>query len=341
LKIRAEFMQARQDLGDFRHFLHQAVSRHLPSIYLEGYQELVAVAARHNQLAKAPKAIFTNTLLARSEQFKVWCATFVTQHGTKLFSGQHGGGYLVSRFPNWTEAYEHSVDDGFLAWGSLPTSKLDLPSCVQASRLRFKSNKFGDLLIVLGPATRQQNNFNLGNVHSNSSYYSVLSEFIGSIDARHHKSVVVRPKVASSVNKPARVSIEQVATLIGNQIQIDDCKASLETELMKCRLAVVTYNETTIPTNMIADFPTIALWDPKYVRLNDQAEAVYAQLCRAKILFYSPQAAAKHVNEIWPDIDAWWHSPGVRRARENYCLHYAHEVRFPALTVAGVIADNL
>ncbi|MFM8902160.1 MAG: hypothetical protein ACKOGG_02125 [Actinomycetota bacterium] len=132
-----------------------------------------------------------------------------------------------------------------------------------------------------------------------------------------------------------------MATLIGDQIQIDDCRASLEMELMKCRLAVVTYNETTIPTNMMADFPTIALWDAKYVRLNDQAETVYDQLRRAKVLFHSPQDAATHVNEIWSNVDAWWMSPEVRNARDRYCLHYAHKVRFPALTVASVIADNL
>ncbi|MFM7829425.1 MAG: hypothetical protein ACKO92_06290, partial [Actinomycetota bacterium] len=245
LNLRAEFMGSRRNPGSFQDFLHQAIGRHIPSIYLEGYKELVAVATQHNQLASAPKAIFTNTLLARSEQFKVWCATFAAQHGTKLFSGQHGGGYSVSRFSNWTEAYEQSVDDLFLAWGSVSNSKFDSPSCVQARRFKFRSDSSGKLLIVLGPVTRQQNNFNLGNVHSNSSYYGFLSEFVSLIDARHHRSVIVRPKAASSVNKPARVSIDQVATLIGHQIQIDDCRASLETELMKCRLAVVTYNETT------------------------------------------------------------------------------------------------
>ena len=93
--------------------------------------------------------------------------------------------------------------------------------------------------------------------------------------------------------------------------------------------------------NMMFGFPTIALWDPKYVRLNKQAEAVYHQMFEAKILFHSPQLAAEHITEIWSDIETWWNSPQVRQARENYCTHYAHRARFPALTVASVIADNL
>ncbi|MFZ9370159.1 MAG: transferase, LIC12162 family protein, partial [Ilumatobacteraceae bacterium] len=116
---------------------------------------------------------------------------------------------------------------------------------------------------------------------------------------------------------------------------------SLNQRLAKSRLAVVTYNETTIPTNLMANFPTIALWDPNYVRLNDRAAAVYEELLKAKILFHSPTDAAQHISEIWSDVDSWWNSEIVQTARLNFCEHYAYKVRFPALTVASVIADNL
>ena len=92
---------------------------------------------------------------------------------------------------------------------------------------------------------------------------------------------------------------------------------------------------------MMFGFPTIALWDPKYVRLNIQAEEIYHKMHEAKILFYSPQLAAEHITRIWSDVENWWNSPQVRLARENYCNHYAYKARFPALTVASVIADNL
>ncbi|MGA1240626.1 MAG: transferase, partial [Ilumatobacteraceae bacterium] len=115
----------------------------------------------------------------------------------------------------------------------------------------------------------------------------------------------------------------------------------LERSLSESRLAVVTYNETTIPTNLMANFPTIALWDPKYVRLNDRAAAVYKKLLKAKILFHSSTDAAQHISAIWSDVDSWWNSEIVQTARLNFCEHYAYKVQFPALTVASVIADNL
>jgi len=327
--------------GGFAEFLAKSVSRHLPTVYLEGFKNLTEQTFSENVLSKPPRAIFTNTLLHRSEQFKLWCATFVTQGETKLFSGQHGGGYGLSRFPNWTELNEHAIVDGFLSWGKFKSSSIDLGSCVQANSDKYKPNYSGKLLIVLGPVTRQQNNFNLGNVHCNSNYYESINELLQALDVEKLSSVVVRPKVAHAKGKPARVSVSQIAEIFGNSFKLDFGSESLEYSLSESRLAVVTYNETTIPANLMANFPTIALWDPKHVRLNDRAAAVYDELLKAKILFHSPTDAAHHIATIWSEVDKWWSSKIVQSARLNYCDHYAHKVRFPALTVASVIADNL
>jgi putative transferase (TIGR04331 family) len=327
--------------GDFAEFLGSSISRHLPTVYLEGFGDLCTQTFSENILPKPPRVIFTNTLLHRSEQFKLWSATFVSQGKTKLLSGQHGGGYGVYKYQNWSEIYEHSVVDNFLSWAKGATSSVDLGTCVQADSNSYRPDFKGDLLVVLGPVTRQQNNFNLGNTHCNSSYYTMLKQFLFSLKTDLLPSVVIRPKNASAVSKPARLSTKQISEVLDGFENLDAGKQSLEQSLSSCRLAVVTYNETTIPTNMMNGFPTITLWDPKYVRLNSQAEMVYHQMHEAKILFYSPQLAAEHITQIWSDVEGWWKSAQVRLARENYCNHYAHRVRFPALTVASVIADNL
>jgi len=340
-RLRSQLGFSGDSAGGFVEFLSRSISRHLPTVYLEGFNDLLTQTFSENSLTKPPRAIFTNTLLHRSEQFKLWAATFVTRDATKLFSGQHGGGYRVYRYKNWSEIYEHSVTDNFLSWSAVANLNKDLSACVQANIKHYKPDFLGNLLVVLGPVTRQQNNFNLGNTHCNSSYYPILKHFLMSLSSETSRSVVVRPKNASAVFKPARVSTEQISEVLGGIKNFDAGIQSLEQSLTKCRLAVVTYNETTIPMNMMFGFPTIALWDPKYVRLNKQAEAVYHQMFEAKILFHSPQLAAEHITEIWSDIETWWNSPQVRQARENYCTHYAHRARFPALTVASVIADNL
>jgi putative transferase (TIGR04331 family) len=327
--------------GGFAEFLAKSISRHLPTVYLEGFENLSKQTLSENVLSKPPRAIFTNTLLHRSEQFKLWSATFVAQGKTKLFSGQHGGGYGLSKFPNWSELNEHAIVDAFLGWGKFKISSIDIGACVQADSDDYEPNYSGKLLIVLGPVTRQQNNFNLGNVHCNSSYYKIINDFLQTLDAQVWPSVRMRPKVAHAKGKPARVSVGQISEIFGESIKLDLGLESLERSLSESRLAVVTYNETTIPANLIANFPTVALWDPKYVRLNDRASSVYDELQKAKILFHSPIDAAQHISDIWSDVGDWWNSEVVQSARLNYCDHYAHRVRFPALTVASVIADSL
>jgi putative transferase (TIGR04331 family) len=327
--------------GDFAEFLGSSISRHLPTVYLEGFGDLCTQTFSENILPKPPRVIFTNTLLHRSEQFKLWSATFVSQGKTKLLSGQHGGGYEVTRFVSWGEEFELSVIDKFLSWGKIGFESSVAPACVQSISESFKPSKYGDLIVVLGPITRNSDIYGMLGVQSNSSYLKFLDKFLSLLSDEVRSQTIVRPKSASQVRKPARVSSSQAKNIFSTHTKIDGGDVGLNQRLKSCRLAVVTYNETTIPTNMMNGFPTIALWDPKYVRLNSQAEMVYHQMHEAKILFYSPQLAAEHITQIWPDVEGWWNSAQVRLARENYCNHYARRVRFPALTVALVIADNL
>ena len=327
--------------GGFAEFLSSSISRHLPTVYLEGFGDLCTQTFSENVLPKPPRVIFTNTLLHRSEQFKLWSATFVSQGTTKLLSGQHGGGYKVTRFVSWGEEYESSVVDKFLSWGKIGVESNMAPACVQSISESFKPSKNGDALVVLGPITRNSDIYGMLGVQSNSNYFKFLDEFLVSLSDEVRSQTIVRPKSASQARKPARVSSGQAKNIFSTQTKIDGGEVGLNQRLKSCRLAVVTYNETTVPLNMMNGFPTIALWDPKYVRLNSQAEIVYHQMHEAKILFYSPQLAAEHITQIWSDVEGWWNSAEVRLARENYCNHYAHRVRFPALTVASVIADNL
>jgi putative transferase (TIGR04331 family) len=327
--------------GGFAEFLAKSVSRHLPTVYLEGFKNLTEQTFSENILTKPPRAIFTNTLLHRSEQFKLWSATFVAQGKTKLFSGQHGGGYGVSRFVGWSEEYELAVVDKFFSWARVSNRKNTEACCVQVQLEEPTPANDGNLLVVLGPVTRNSDIYGMLVVQSNSNYFKLLADFVRALPNHVLTQTLVRPKNASVTRKPARVGADQILNIFDRNIEIDFGGQSLNQRLAKSRLAVVTYNETTIPTNLMVNFPTIALWDPNYVRLNDRAAAVYEKLLKAKILFHSSTDAAQHISAIWSDVDSWWNSEIVQTARLNFCDHYAYKVQFPALTVASVIADNL
>ncbi|TRZ83596.1 MAG: hypothetical protein D4R92_00725 [Actinobacteria bacterium] len=322
----------------FDGFLRSLITTNLPTIYLEGFNELQQKVSE-TQLRNHPKLIFSNTLLHRNEQFKVWSAEHVASGKTKLCSGQHGGGYGSRFYLGWNEIYEFSVVDKFLSWGWSSDSEVIVPTCVQSHQQDFKPNKTGGLLIVLGPVTRNSDIYGMLGVQSNSSYLNNIKLIISNLSSKVLDQTQVRPKNASSTNKPARVSGQQISEILGNGVEIDLGTLSLNETQSRNRISIVTYNETTIPTNILADFPTVAMWDPKYVRLTPAAAVIYDRLFETKILHYSAETVAQHVDEIWDDIDSWWQSPETTKARNLYCNYFARRKNFPALAVAKALTD--
>ncbi len=323
----------------FEKFLRELLATNLPTIYLEGFKELQDKVSE-SQIKRHPKLIFTNTLLHRNEQFKVWSAEHVISGATKLISGQHGGGYGTRYFMGWNEFYEFSTVDGFLSWGWSDNYKnVVVSACVQSQQDKFSRCKTGGLLIVLGPVTRNSDVYQMLGAQSNSSYFGYFKELINSLPKYILEQTRVRPKNASAVGKPARVSPQQISELLGNLVEIDTGGSSLSEMQSQNRLSVVTYNETTIPTNLLAGYPTVAMWDPKYVRLTSTAATIYDELFKAKILHYTPESAAQHIADIWENVDLWWTSEEVLQARETFCENFARHSKFPALEIAKALAD--
>ena len=323
----------------FEKFLRELLATNLPTIYLEGFKELQNIVSE-SQIKRHPKLIFTNTLLHRNEQFKVWSAEHVISGATKLVSGQHGGGYGTRYFGGWNEFYEFSTVDRFLSWGWTDIFKrVVVPTCVQSPQEKFSPKKTGGLLVVLGPVTRNSDVYQMLGAQSNSSYLDYLKVLINLLPEYILEKTQVRPKNASAISKPARASAQQVSELLGNLIEIDTGGLSLSAKQSQNRLSIVTYNETTIPTNLLAGYPTVAVWDPKYVRLTSLAKNIYEELLVSKILHHSPESAAQHLVDVWDDVDAWWTSKLVLQARETFCENFARHRKFPALVVAKALAD--
>jgi len=335
---RQNFNISKSSAVQFEKCLRELLATNLPTIYLEGFKELQAKVSE-SQIRRHPKLIFTNTLLQRNEQFKVWSAEHVVFGATKLVSGQHGGGYGVKRYKDWVENYEINVVDRFMSWGWSNDSKIVTPTCVQSHYEKFKPNRKGGVLIVLGPITRNSDVYGMLGVQSNSAYLDNLKKLVTLLPESIRHQTMIRPKNASSIGKPARVSGEQISKILGSAVGIDFGSVSLNETLSSSRMSVVTYNQTTVPNNLMAGYPTIIFWDAKYEQLNLRANIFYEQLFFTKILHHSPESAAQHIVDVWEDVDLWWTSDEVRLAREAFCENFARYSKFPALEVAKALAD--
>lgn len=97
---------------------------------------------------------------------------------------------------------------------------------------------------------------------------------------------------------------------------------SMDETLLRCKLFVSNHYGTTLHIALAANIPTVCYWD-NYPPLTPKAQQDFEKLKAQKILFDSPEDAAKHINDVWDNLDEWWQSPDVQRARKDWCYEYA------------------
>ena len=226
-----------------------------------------------------------------------------------------------------------------MSWGWSDDSKIVTPTCVQSHHEIFKPNRNGGVLIVLGPITRNSDIYGMLGVQSNSAYLDNLKKLVTLLPESIRNQTMIRPKNASSIGKPARVSGQQIFKIFDGAVEIDFGSVGLSETLSGNRMSVVTYNETTVPNNLMAGYPMIIFWDAKYEQLKLHANIFYEQLLSAKILHHTPESAAQHIADIWENVDLWWTSEEVLQARETFCENFARHSKLPALEVAKALAD--
>ena len=70
------------------------------------------------------------------------------------------------------------------------------------------------------------------------------------------------------------------------------------------------------------EFPTIIFWNPKFWELRDTEKPYFEKLREVGILHFTPESAAKKINEISTNLSKWWNDNDVEYARNEFCNRY-------------------
>ena len=97
----------------------------------------------------------------------------------------------------------------------------------------------------------------------------------------------------------------------------------LHRDILRMRLSVIDHYGTSFAIALVANTPTILIWDRDVWDIVHQAEDVFAELCEVGIAQTDPESGGKFASEIWDDVNGWWQSEDVQRARTNFCNRYA------------------
>jgi putative transferase (TIGR04331 family) len=304
--------------GAFARVVVPLVRWQVPAIYVEGLADLGRASA-DLRLPRAPRWVFSHNAYLRNDAFKAWAADRATSVGTRLVGAQHGGGYGVYLHDNWTGMHEDAALDRFHTWGWSREPRHDAIG-VQLDE-RAGPDHCGGLLLVVGPLVRMSNNLSLLQCSHVVEQHAVIDALVDALPAAIRSRVVLRPK-ASGSRKPARAQGSDFARF-AERMEVSEGICTLSADLSRSRLAVVLYNETTLPMNLCSDFPTVALWRASFTRLAPDALAHYDALREGGILHESPESCARHIAAIWDDVAAWWDSATTRASRRGFAETYA------------------
>lgn len=298
--------------NEFEEIIKAIILRHIPAALLHLY-------SRKNDDKPKIKYWIGNDIYYSEEV--AWKIAETCENGGKWLSVQHGGGY-----GQWYSCpigkNEYDTSDGFITWGwdykhIYPTKYYPLPSPMLSRLPKHKGNKeqivYAD---TMHPAYHYRFHSAL-KPEEQLKYMENKKAFLIYLQ----DSVRLHVKYRPYFNDYGTGVVEYICKVLSpHQILKRGC---LTNEIKKARLVVIDHLGTTISEAFAMNAPTILFWNPEHFVYCKEAAPYFDGLRRAGILFDSPEAAAKKINEIWDDVQGWWRLLEVQKAKDEFCRQFA------------------
>jgi putative transferase (TIGR04331 family) len=318
-KRRSFFLKDIKNSG-FEGFVDELLPSLIPKSYLENFsyiKNFVLKSLPHN-----PRQIFTSNAYQSDDVFKIWVAEKKLT-GTKYYIGQHGGNFGSARLCQ-TEVHQLKTSDKYLSWGwkSNKFNNIEIiPSIQLSERSSIKPLKKGKILHVLNAIPRYFYSYqSFPNAEHFLLYLNDQLDFLSHLNHENRLDLCIR---LDRSGEKRSWDIFNLLSREGFSSNIDPNKESILQLLRESRLCVSTTNTTVFLETLSLNFPTVIFWNPNHSELREQSAHYFKLLEKAEVLFYCPMQAAKKVNSISSNIDAWWFSEKVQTARKKFCERYA------------------
>lgn len=296
------------------------IPQQLPTVYLEGYNQLLEQTAGL-PWPKQPKVIWTSNSHSSDDVFKAWAAEKV-ERGSPLVIGQHGGHYGLGRW-SFNEDHEMAISDCYLSWGWTTPGQ---PKVKPVGQLKAKlplgvkhGEQQGALLVT--SITPRQSYWMSSSVVSRQwlDYFDDQCAFVQNLPKTIRGALTVRLHSEDYGWEQASRWRECFPNL-----SLDDGQSNINDLIRRSRLYVATYNATTYLESFTMNIPTVIYWNPNHWELRSSATPYFEDLKRVGIFHDTPKSAADHVAAIWDDIETWWTSPAVEEALERFKARYCY-----------------
>ena len=107
------------------------------------------------------------------------------------------------------------------------------------------------------------------------------------------------------------------------EVKVDLGHQDIRKLIKQSRIYIATYNATTYLESMAWNIPTIIFWNESHWELKEEVKPYFELLKSVGIFHNSPEGAAKHMTNIWDNVDNWWLSESVQNARVIFCNQFS------------------
>lgn len=303
----------------FPAIVRKMIPRHIPAVYLEGYEELKASCATLPWPGK-PSLIFASNLFGRHDVFKAWAAQ-KTEEGAPLVTGQHGGLYGMGLW-YFMDDHQRAISDAFITWGwdVEGDPKIKPVGNLKLSGHDMKWNPRGDALMVEMARPRYSYHMFAMPVASQwLEYFEDQCRFVAALPERLRGSLLVRLYGADYEWSQKERWLERFP-----DIRLEEGKVPIEPLVENSRLSISTYNGTTFLEALTINIPSIIFRNPNHWEITRDAVPYFEKLKTVGIYHETPESAARHMAQVWDDVAGWWNSGPVQSARKEFCHRYSH-----------------
>jgi hypothetical protein len=320
-KFNFVFKKIYQPKIQFEKFLLQRIIEDIPNSLLEDFNNYLN---RFIKLRDAKKIITSYSLFEQSSN-KFYIANQVNK-GSIFYLLEHGGS-LASKEEMLN--LDISVVDKKITWFKpLIKKHFQIPThpYYYLNIKNENSIKKNKKIIVIGPGDYKyiwNCSFNLKSpglfdlIENLKNFYNIIN-----VDIK--KNVFIKPHPAFSADNS--YNLNQFYKKIFNENIIKE--SSLINCIKSARIVVCTYPETTFALSMYSCVPTVVIYNKDHYIFHNKTNKLIKKLIKNKIIFNDSKQAAKHINKIWDNPEAWYNSLEVKKVR-NLFLKTALGVAFP------------
>ena len=333
-RARQQLLLDDSDTNEMEQILIKFLRTYLPTSFLEGFTDL-RKSTHLMRFPNNPKAIFTSNRHIYDDVFNAWVAD-VTENGSRLILGQHGGHYGISKFPSFAERHECDIADTYLTWGA-SSCRNATPAIILTILGKRRPLRKGSKLVLITDHLWSQKRSQFIDIDQTSNYTNHINEVVNSLPLGICSQLIIRTHHGQDETGRPIVDKSRVNKL---GITVDDGTTAYSRLLRKSRIVVVAHNGTTFPETLSLGVPTLITWTSNWVEIRDEAKPIFAKLAEVGIFHEDPVSLAKHVSAIWDNVDAWWESKEVVEARELFCSQYARSVPQPRSFLREIIVGK-